>query len=125
MTYALAKFEVATSNSLGGDAFTRKYIFSAFKVTQNVAQYLLHCLTYAPAKFEVAMSNGLGEYNYRKCNGWTYTCTDGGRDNRPTLVQNEYTFFSNEKKAGIIKKGKEVVSFAYIFHSVLKKEIAI
>ena len=26
VTYASAKFEVATSNSLGGDAFTRKYI---------------------------------------------------------------------------------------------------
>ena len=26
MTYAPAKFEVATSNSLGGDAFTRKFI---------------------------------------------------------------------------------------------------
>ena len=25
VTYALAKFEVATSNGLGGDAFTRKY----------------------------------------------------------------------------------------------------
>ena len=28
------------------------------KVTQNVAQYLLHNETYAPVKFEVAMSNG-------------------------------------------------------------------
>ena len=27
VTYALAKFEVAMSNSLGGDAFTRKYIY--------------------------------------------------------------------------------------------------
>ena len=30
------------------------------KVTQNVAQYLLHNVTYAPVKFEVAMSNGKG-----------------------------------------------------------------
>ena len=30
------------------------------KVTQNIAQYLLHHVTYAPAKFEVAMSNSLG-----------------------------------------------------------------
>ena len=28
------------------------------KVTQNVAQYLLHNVTYAPVKFEVDMSNG-------------------------------------------------------------------
>ena len=27
VTHAPAKFEVAASNSLGGDAFTRKYIF--------------------------------------------------------------------------------------------------
>ena len=67
MTYALAKFEDATYNSLGGDAFARKYIIWV-KVTQNVAQYLLyhvtytllHYVTYAPAKFEVATSNGLG-----------------------------------------------------------------
>ena len=26
VTYSPAKFEVATSNSLGGDAFTRKYV---------------------------------------------------------------------------------------------------
>ena len=31
-----------------------------FRVTQNIAQYLLHHVTYAPAKFEVAMSNDLG-----------------------------------------------------------------
>ena len=28
------------------------------KVTQNVAQYLLHNVTYAPVKFEIDMSNG-------------------------------------------------------------------
>ena len=28
------------------------------KVTQNVAQYLLHNVTYAPVKFKVDMSNG-------------------------------------------------------------------
>ena len=30
VTYSGTKFEVATSNSLGGDAFTRKYIFFEF-----------------------------------------------------------------------------------------------
>ena len=29
------------------------------KVTQNVAQFLLHHVAYAPAKFEAAMSNDL------------------------------------------------------------------
>ena len=55
MTYAAAKFEVATSNSQGEDQITRKYIM----VTRNVAQYPLHHVTYAAIKFEVARSNGL------------------------------------------------------------------
>ena len=59
MIYASAKFEVATSNGLGGYAFTRKIIVEV-KVRQNVAQNALHHVTYAPAKFEVAMSNTLG-----------------------------------------------------------------
>ena len=67
LTKASAKFEVATSNGLGGDAFTRKYIISLLTLTlgqgqtQNVAQYPLHHMIYAPAKFEAAMSNALGE----------------------------------------------------------------
>ena len=59
MTYSPAKFEVATSNSLG-DAFTRKYIMTldlGVKVTQNVAQYPLHYVAFSPARFEVATSN--------------------------------------------------------------------
>ena len=65
-TKVSAKFEVATSNSLGGDAFTRKYIISLLILTlgqgqtRNIAQYSLHHMTYAPAKFEAAMSNSLG-----------------------------------------------------------------
>ena len=67
MTYAYAKFEVASSSSFRGDAFTRKYSFDLLtlilgvNVTLNVAQYPLHNVTYAAAKFEVATSNGLGE----------------------------------------------------------------
>ena len=33
VTYALAKFEVAKSKSLGGDAFTRKYIICPLTLT--------------------------------------------------------------------------------------------
>ena len=55
MTFAPAKFEVATSNSLGEDAFTRKYIF-----TLNVAQCPLHHVTYVPTEFEVTTSIALG-----------------------------------------------------------------
>ena len=62
MTYAPAKCEVATSNGLGGNAFTRKYIIwpnvKGVKVIQNVAQYSRHYVTYAPAKFDVATSHG-------------------------------------------------------------------
>ena len=63
-------FEVATSNGLGGYAFTRKYVMWPFtievKVKQNVAQYTLHQMTYAPAKFEVATSNSLGIDAYKR-----------------------------------------------------------
>ena len=39
VTFAQAKFEVATPNSLGGDAFTRNTLFDLWvKVIQNVAQ---------------------------------------------------------------------------------------
>ena len=66
VTYAAIKFEVATSNGLGWNAFTRKFIIWSFdlelgvKVTQNVAQYTLHHVIYAATPFEVATSNGLG-----------------------------------------------------------------
>ena len=62
----ILKCEVATSNGLGGDTFTRKCIISLLTLTfgqgqtRNVAQYPLHHMTFAPAKFEAAMSNGLG-----------------------------------------------------------------
>ena len=65
LTNAFAKFEVATSNGLGGDEFTRKYIISLLTLTlgqeqtRNVTQYPQHHMTYAPAKFEASMSNGL------------------------------------------------------------------
>ena len=52
LTKASAKFEVATSNCLWGDAFTRKYIITLLTLTlgqgqtRNVAQYPLHHMTY-------------------------------------------------------------------------------
>ena len=42
VAYAHAKFQVAMSNGLGGEAFTRK--------SQNVVQYPLHHVTYAARK---------------------------------------------------------------------------
>ena len=66
MTYSATKFEVAKSNHLGGDTFTRKYIIYpliltlGIKVTWNVAQYPLHHVTYSATKFEVATSYRLG-----------------------------------------------------------------
>ena len=63
VTYSATKFEVAMSNPLGGDTFTRNTLFDldlGVKVTQNVAQYPLHHVTYSATKFEVAMSNRLG-----------------------------------------------------------------
>ena len=68
MTYAPAKFEVATSNSLGEDGFTSKLydLDLGVKVTQNVIQYHPHHVTYAPVNFEVAMSNGSGEDSFTR-----------------------------------------------------------
>ena len=63
MTFAPAKFEIAMSNSLGEDAFTRKYI-----ITLNVTQRPLHQVTYASTEFEVTMSKALGEAFTRKLN---------------------------------------------------------
>ena len=64
MTISAAKFEVATSKGLGGDAFTSKIQYLTFDldlgVTQNVAQYPLHHVTYSATKFEAATSNRLG-----------------------------------------------------------------
>ena len=54
MTFAPAKFEIATSNSLGEDALTK------VKVTLNIAQCPLHHVTYAPTEFEVTTSKALG-----------------------------------------------------------------
>ena len=59
MTYAQAKFEVATSNSLREDAFIQENTLFD-KVTHHVTKYPLHHGTYAPAKFAVATSNRLG-----------------------------------------------------------------
>ena len=64
MTYAPAKFEVATSNSLGEDNLQKSKLYDldlGAKVTQNVAKYHPHHVTYALVSFEVAMSNGSGE----------------------------------------------------------------
>ena len=54
VTYSGAKFEVATSNGLGGDEFTRNHYLTfdlAAKVTRNVARYPLYHVTYSGTKF--------------------------------------------------------------------------
>ena len=58
VTYSATKFEVATSNNLGGDTFTRKYII--WQGHTEFYQYPLHHVTYSATKSEVATSNGLG-----------------------------------------------------------------
>ena len=62
--YAATPFEVATSNGLGGDTFTSKYILWPWpcvalvvKVTRNVALYPLHHVTYAAVNVWVATSH--------------------------------------------------------------------
>ena len=64
VNHPATKFEVARSNRLGGDTFTRKNQYLTFdldlwvKVTQNVAQYPLHHVTFSATQFEVATSKG-------------------------------------------------------------------
>ena len=102
MTYLGTKFEVATSNGLGGDAFTRKYIilrciykkihYLTFdldigaKVSQNVAHYPLHYATHLGTKLKVAMSKGLGGETFTRnvTDGHTDRQTDDGH----TLARN-------------------------------------
>ena len=81
MTFAPAKFEGATSNSLGEDAFTSTLfdLDLQVKVTLNVAQCPLHHVTYAPTEFEVTTSKALGEAFTRKVNIWPLTLTLGSR----------------------------------------------
>ena len=50
MTYAPKKFEVATSDSIGEDAFTRKTVF------ELCTKYPEHHVAYTPAKFECAFT---------------------------------------------------------------------
>ena len=71
MTNASARFEVATSNSLGEGPFTH-----------NVAQYPLHYVTYAATKFVVGTSNGLGRDKFKgnETNGLTDRQTDRQTD---------------------------------------------
>ena len=90
MTHSATKFEVATSNCLGGDAFTRKFkIFTLYldlgiKVTRNVAQYPHHHVTYSATKFEVATSNCLGGDTFTRSvtDGRTHGRTDGRTTDR-------------------------------------------
>ena len=56
MTYAHAKFEIAMSNCLGGNAFTRNIKFDQGQ--GHIKHCPLHHVTYVPAKFEVATANG-------------------------------------------------------------------
>ena len=58
MTYAPVKFEVATSNGLGGYHLQEKHHLTL--TTQNVAQYPLHHVICTAAKFEATISKGLG-----------------------------------------------------------------
>ena len=76
MTYTPAKFEAATSNSLGGYNLQENALFDLVfwvMVTQNIAQYPLHHVTYASAKFEVAKFNSLRKICiYKKIHYFTF-----------------------------------------------------
>ena len=67
--YAHAKFEATTSNSLRGDAFSRKTLFELdvwIKFTHTAAHYLPHHVTYTNLKFVVTTSNSLAGYAFTR-----------------------------------------------------------
>ena len=69
MTYAPAKFDVATFYGEEKMHLKDNPLFDldfGVKATRNVAQYPLHHVTYSATKFEVASSNGLGEDIFTK-----------------------------------------------------------
>ena len=82
VTYAPAKFEVATSIGLGGDAFTRKYIiwpWPLLKVTRNVAQESVPSTSYD--LFTCKVWSCYEEMHLQET--WrTYTQTGGQRTDR-------------------------------------------
>ena len=64
-TYGHATFEAASSYSLGGDAFARKYIIRPLHRCQCHIKRLHH-MTYVHVKFVVPMSNCFGDdCNYK------------------------------------------------------------
>ena len=66
MIYEPAKFEVAMSDNVGGDAFLRKNICDLWPLKQCHMKYCSACsvsaalLSYIPAKFEVVTFNSVG-----------------------------------------------------------------
>ena len=69
------------SNSLGGDAFTRKHT--------KCCNYPLNQVAYAATKF--VTSNGL------EGDAFTRHMKEGCTDNRRTLIRNKYTLFIKKK----------------------------
>ena len=114
MTYTPANFEVATSNSSGGDVLTKKKHYLTFdlypKVTRNITQYLLHHVVDASAKFKVATTNDLGINTITRnvTDVRTFLRTDGRTDRRTEGRRTDFgtkLMYPNflTKKAGIAK----------------------
>ena len=97
ITYAPAKFEVATFTGVGRDAFTRNALYDlGVKVTQYIVQYPLHHMAYVPAKFVVATSRFQEEMHLQENTLFDLNlfgnsisfCGYGQTDDGPTLVRN-------------------------------------
>ena len=89
VTYPATKFEVARSNHLGGDTFTRKYIIWSLTLTSGSRSHkmlpstLYIYVTFSATKFEVATSKDLGGDAFtRKFNIWPLTLTLGSRSHK-------------------------------------------
>ena len=84
VTYTSTEFEVTTSITLGGEAFTRKFNIWPLTLTlgprshENVAQDPLHHVTYPATKFELLRQTVLEEIHFKeKCINWPWPWGQG------------------------------------------------
>ena len=97
MTYAPAKFEVATSNGLGGYAFTRKYIIGSWPWGQSHTKHCpvpsTSCDLYTCIVCSCYVKWFRRRCNYKKCYGQTHR-----RRTDRLWYKINIPYFSNEKE---------------------------
>ena len=108
VTYAQAKFEVATSKSLWGDAFTRNILFDPWPWPWGQGHTKCHPVPFTSCDlciykvWSCYVQRFRRRYNYKKRDGRTVRRTDGRTTDRLWYGIN-IPYFSNEK-VGIITR---------------------